>query len=72
MDKEEIKEKCDFNKIREITFTNIGNEELKADYIVNDKGEGIIPISPLEYKLIEKIKDLESRITELEIKVVTK
>ena len=65
MDKEELKSKIDLDRIEERTFTNI-DDEYKADYIIDDKGNAIIPISPLEFKLIEKIKDLETRLEALE------
>ena len=66
MDKETLKNKCDLNRIEERTFTSIFQEEYKQDYIIDDKGNAIIPISPLEFKLIETIKDLEERIKVLE------
>lgn len=66
MDKEEIKNKIDLNNIEERTFSNFIEEEYKADYIIDDKGNAILPVSQLEFKMIEKIKDLETRIVELE------
>ena len=66
MDKEEIKTKCDLNRIEERTFTNLVGDEYKVDYIIDDMGNAIIPISILEFKMIEQIKELEARIKELE------
>lgn len=66
MDDKLIKEKCDINRIEERTFKNIIGEDFKVDYIIDDEGNAIIPVSPLEFKMIEKIKDLEKRIEELE------
>lgn len=66
MDKELIKEKCDIGKIEERVFENIMGLEERFDYIIDDKGNAILSVSPLEFKMIEKIKVLEDRIEELE------
>ena len=60
-----IKSKVDFNKIEERTFTELG-EERKMDYMMDDKGNAIIHISPLQFKIVEKLKQLEERIKVLE------
>ena len=62
MDKEKLKEKCDLNRIEEFIDKDGG----KWDYIRDIDGNYIIRLTPLEVKLIEKIKELESRIKELE------
>ena len=62
MDKEDIKNKIDLNNIQEL-ITKTGNV---VDYLVDSEGHFIIPISPLIFKLIEKIKELEARIIILE------
>ena len=64
MDKEEIKNKIDLNNIKEFT-TEEGD---KIDYLVDFEGNFILPLSVLEVKLIEKIKDLEEKINKLEVK----
>jgi hypothetical protein len=66
MNKEEIKNRIDFNNIQEFTSKNIVGMEYKTDYLVDFEGNFIVPLSPLDVKLIEKIKDLEVRILELE------
>ncbi|KKL19163.1 hypothetical protein LCGC14_2227870 [marine sediment metagenome] len=69
MDKEEIKNRINFDNIQELEYEMIKGipETLrKEDYLVDFEGNFIIPISPLEMKLIEKMKDLEARIIELE------
>ena len=67
MEKEELKTKVDFNNIREVIFIDPNVEkEYKTDYLYDDKGNNIIPLSVLEFKLIEKIKALEERIKVLE------
>ena len=66
MDKETIKEKCNFDRIEEIILDDTLGIIKKGDYIIDDKGNAIIPVSPLEFKIIEKIKELENRIAELE------
>ena len=67
MDEEEIKESIDFDRIGEFTDVIVKDViETKTDYLMDDKGNYIIPLSPLEFKLIEKIKELEARIIELE------
>ena len=70
MDKEELKNRIDFNNIQEF----IEEKDLKKgifdtnkyDYLVDYEGNFIVPLSPLDMKLIEKIKDLEERIKKLE------
>jgi len=59
MDIEEIKSKIDLNKIESRTIKDLPTQ----DFIIDDKGNAIFLVSPLEFKLIEKIKDLEARIT---------
>ena len=69
MDKEQLKQKIDFNNIQELEYEVIkGLPEtiIKTDYLVDDKDNFIIPLNPLEFKLIEKIKDLENRMKILE------
>lgn len=66
MDKEEIKERCDLSKIEERIFVNVFGDEDKADYIIDNKGNAIIPVSPLDFKIIEKLKELEARIKVIE------
>ena len=65
MRKEELKEKIDLNRIEEREFLGIF-ETRKEDYIIDDKGNAIIPVDPLQFKMIERIKDLEERIKKLE------
>ena len=67
MDKEEIKTKCDLNRIEEKIFTNVLGTR-KIDYIIDNDGNAILPVPVLEFKMIEKILDLEARIIELEKK----
>ena len=64
MDIEEIKSKIDLDKIESRIIKDLPTQ----DYIIDDKGNAIIRLSPLEFKLIEKIKDLEERIKDLEDK----
>jgi len=67
MDKEQIKNRIDFNNIQEKTLeTGLYSETI--DYLVDFEDNFMIPLGPLEVKLIEKIKDLEKRIIELEKK----
>ena len=66
MDKEEIKNRIDFNNIQEKTFNTFAEKDIKRDYLVDYEGNFIIPLSPLHLKLIEKIKELEERIVKLE------
>ncbi|KKL81176.1 hypothetical protein LCGC14_1997380 [marine sediment metagenome] len=69
MDREELKNRIDFNNIqeREIEMiTGIPATLIKEDYLVDFEGNFILPISPIEMKLIDKIKDLEAKIIELE------
>lgn len=68
MDKETIKEKINLSKIEEVIFEPLGIEH-KLDYIIDTEGNAIIPVSPLEFKIIEKIKELEARIVLLEEKL---
>ena len=65
MDKEEIKNRIDFNNIKEKELLGIFDSQ-KVDYLVDFEGNFIYPINPLEMKLIKKIKDLEERIKKLE------
>ena len=67
MDKELIKEKCDLFKIEEITHEKLGIIK-KFDYIIDNDGNAILYVSPLDFKIIEKIKKLEARIKVLEDK----
>ena len=69
MDIELLKEKCDLRNIKEITFKNTFNDDIKADYIIDADGNNIIPVSILEFKLIEKINELEDRLNELEARL---
>lgn len=57
---EEIKDKIDFNNIQELII----NKETKS-YLM-DGTNYMYPLSPLDIKLIEEIKDLKIRIIELE------
>jgi len=66
MNKEELKEKCDLGNIKEVIFKDILNEDIKIDYIIDVDGNKIIPVSILEFKMIEKIKELENRLKVLE------
>ena len=71
MDKEEIKGRIDFDNIQELEYEltkGIPDTIIKTDYLVDFEGNFIIPLTPLEVKLIEKIKELEARILELEKK----
>ncbi len=71
MDKEQIKSRIDFNNIQEKTIEDVKgvpDTGRKHDYFVDFEGNFIIPLSPLESKLIEKLQDLEARIIELEKK----
>ena len=69
MDREEIKNRIDFNNIQEIEIEDIKgipDTVRKYDYLVDFEGNFIIPLTPLEVKLIEKMKELEARIMALE------
>ena len=66
MDKEEIKNRIDLNNVQELVRIDAFKDEIKTDYLVDFEGNYIIPLSPLEVKLIEKIKDLEERIKKIE------
>ncbi|MFX1380754.1 MAG: hypothetical protein ACFFA4_16855 [Promethearchaeota archaeon] len=57
MDREEIKDRIDFNNIQ----TKNGGE-----FLVDYEGNFIVPLSPLNIKMIEYIKILEGRISALE------
>jgi hypothetical protein len=64
MNKEEIKKEID---IKDLTIEEREiQEEIKEDFIINNEGNPIILLKPLETKLIEKIQELESRIAALE------
>jgi hypothetical protein len=67
MDKEQVKNRIDFTKIREveIEFKELA-ETRKYDYIYDSEDNNIVRLNPLEAKLIEKIKELEKRINDLE------
>lgn len=69
MDKEKIKNIIDFNNIKELVNKNIVGIDIKEDYLVDFEGNYIVYLSPLNVKLIEKIKDLETRIKTLEEKI---
>lgn len=70
MKKEEIKSRIDFNNIQEFVeledYSKGIFDTTKIDYLVDFEGNFIIPLTPLELKLIEWIKELEARILELE------
>ncbi|GAI27517.1 unnamed protein product [marine sediment metagenome] len=66
MDKEEIKNRIDFTKIREVTFKEEAGVEYKLDYLYDYEDNNILPVSHIEVKLIERINDLEERIKKLE------
>ena len=65
MDKEEMKSRMDFNNIEERTQI-ISKVEFKRDYLVDNQGEILFPLTSLEVKLIEKLKELDERIKVLE------
>jgi len=67
MDREQLKTKCNLDRIEERTFTD-GSFEYKEDYIIDELGNAVIRVSVLEGKLIDKIKELEARILALEAK----
>ena len=70
MDKEEIKNRINLDNIQEF----IEEKDLKKgifdtnkyDYLVDFEGNFIVPLSPLDVVLIERIKELELRIKKLE------
>ncbi len=71
MDKEEIKNRINFDNIQELEYEmikGIPDTIIKTDYLVDFEGNFIIPLTPLEVKLIEKIKELEARIKAMEVK----
>ena len=73
MDKEEIKNRIDFNNIQEIELEDVvGIPETikKYDYLVDFEGNFILPLSLVELKLIEWIKILEERIKTLEERII--
>ncbi len=75
MDKEEVKNRMDFNNIQVFEYElveGVKDTIVKEDYLVDFEGNFIYPLSILDVKLIEKIKELEARITELELKEVSK
>ena len=65
MNEKELKDKIDFNRIEETTRT-ISKVDFKETFIIDDIGNKIIRLSPLEVKLIEEIKALKIRIGILE------
>lgn len=66
MDKEEIKNRINLDNIQEKRIEIIKDIEIKRDYLVDFEGNFILPISPIEFKLIEEIKLLKERILKLE------
>ncbi len=69
MDKNKIKNRIDFDNIQELEYEaikGIPDTIIKTDYLVDFEGNFIVPLSPLDLKLIEKIKELEARIIKLE------
>ena len=66
MNKEEIKKRIDFKNVQEKNIPNDLGIDMKIDYLVDFEGNFIVPLSPLDVKLIEKIKELELRIKKLE------
>ena len=70
MDNKEIKNRIDFNNIQEKESLGMF-ESRKDDYLVDSEGNYIVPLSPLEVKLIEKVNELEARIAKLEEKAAT-
>ena len=66
MDKEQLKTKIDFNNIQEFISTDIFDRIKKEDYLVDFEGNFIIPLTLLDMKLIEELKNLKARIIELE------
>ena len=71
MDKNELKSRIDFNNILEKTIEDVKgvpDTGRKHDYLVDFEGNFIVPLKPLEVKLIEKIKELEARIKAMEMK----
>ena len=74
MDKNEIKSRINLFNIQEKEFiitemdTKLGIEEEidRQDYIVDYEGNFIYPVNPLEYILINYVKDLEARINKIE------
>ena len=62
---EELKNKIDLNKI-EVKPNIIMGEDFGRDYLIDDKGNYLMPVSPLEFKLIEEIKLLKERVEKLE------
>ena len=69
MDKNELKSRIDFNNIQEKNIEvikGIPKTVKMYDYLVDYDGNFIVPLTPLESKLIEKLQDLEARISELE------
>jgi len=71
MNKEEIKNRIDFNNIQQLNYEKRKGVYENRDYLVDFDGNYIIPLSPLNMKLIEKILDLEKRIIELEEKIIS-
>ena len=71
MDKKEIISRIDFDNIQVKSIEQIeGIPEsiIEYDYLVDYEGNFILPLTPLDMKFIEIIKDLEARIQVLELK----
>lgn len=69
MNNDELKKKCDLDNIKEVVVSRPDERERKRDYIVAiiDGVEcAILRVSILEGKIIERIKELETRIIDLE------
>lgn len=66
MDKEEIKNRIDFNNIQELEPKTSSVRQRKDDYLVDYEGNFIYKLNPLEFKLIETVLALEERIKKLE------
>lgn len=66
MDKEEIKNRIDFNNIGQKNIDITGLEVNIQDYLIDYEGNYIIPLTPLDMKLIEEIQLLKERIKKLE------
>lgn len=65
MDRETIIAKTNLDNIREVEFEEF-DKIFKYDYIFDEKGNNILPVSIIEMKLLERIKILEERLTQLE------
>lgn len=61
MDKEQIKNDINFDRIEEVSFPISDTDEIvKIDYLMGSKGNAIAPLSPFEVKLIEYVKKLRA------------